>query len=573
MLQDSLSMHYTIANPAAWGIDGTCAILPVYSKETQGDSLLTLQGHLAFLQKINSKKLPEKERVTYRILLDYLKNELAGQSLSYYYEPLSPSLGIQSQLPILFAEYALRNRQDIDNYLRLLSQMPAYLDGVMAYEQEKSAAGLFMPDYSAKKIIKQCETIMDKEELRAQTHFLIVSFAERLTKLTDTGVISGLEKDAYLAENGRILTTMLQPAYDRLADCLTLLSGSGSQNGSLAALPEGRQYYLYLLRKNTGSVKDIPALKKLLLQQFENSYGKICALSQTDAPKAGDVLAKQDASTMLAALQSRIVRDFPAFPGINGQAAAPSYTLKTVSDCLAEYASPAFYLTPPIDDISENCIYVNPKNNLSGISLYTTLAHEGYPGHLYQTVYYHLYQKAQSIAPIRNILYFGGYTEGWAFYVEMLSYEYAKEMAADAQARTAYEIERLNKDLQLALYCLLDIAIHYDGASYEEVSATLAQFGIRNAQGVRSLYEYITEEPASYLKYYIGYLEILELKEKAKKLWGNAYSDILFHTVLLEAGPCNFGDIELSSPLPETMPKNNTANAGSLRALPSACGT
>ena len=63
--------------------------------------------------------------------------------------------------------------------------------------------------------------------------------------------------------------------------------------------------------------------------------------------------------------------------------------VKMLHDSLKDYCSPAFYLTVPVDAFENNVIYINEKNALSGIDLYTTLAHEGFPGHLYQTVFFH----------------------------------------------------------------------------------------------------------------------------------------------------------------------------------------
>ena len=76
------------------------------------------------------------------------------------------------------------------------------------------------------------------------------------------------------------------------------------------------------------------------------------------------------------------------------------------------YTAPAFYMLPCIDNISDNTIYINTKDTSDRLSLFTTLAHEGYPGHLYQTVYCHQYWKNQQITPLRSILYYGGFTEG-----------------------------------------------------------------------------------------------------------------------------------------------------------------
>ena len=78
------------------------------------------------------------------------------------------------------------------------------------------------------------------------------------------------------------------------------------------------------------------------------------------------------------------------------------------------------YFMPQIDNLDINSIYINSAGTDSS-DLYPTLAHEGYPGHLYQTQYF----ASTSPSLIRNVIKPGGYIEGWASYVEVHSYEYA----------------------------------------------------------------------------------------------------------------------------------------------------
>ena len=241
-----------------------------------------------------------------------------------------------------------------------------------------------------------------------------------------------------------------------------------------------------------------------------------------------------------------MANQFPALTEVTG-GEMPVCTIKSISENLEEYCSPAFYLTPPLDDIHENVIYINRKNNPDGVELYTTLAHEGYPGHLYQTVYSQLYFQKTGVDPIRSLLNFGGYVEGWAMYVELEAYDYAKSLmkAQMPEAETLYEIYKLDRQIQLCLYSLVDIAIHYEGAGYSQIHKMLSSVGISTPSTTRSIYEYIVEEPTNYLKYYLGYLEILNLKKEARELWGDAYSDYNFHKFYLENGPADFTNLGL----------------------------
>ncbi len=525
-------MHYTVANPSRYGIDSYTPTLPSYSKERRNNSIKELASAIETLQGIDIAKLNDGNAYLYRLLLPYLENEKNGMLLYYYVNPLSPSSGMQSQLPILLAEYTFRSKQDVDDYLSLLDQTDSYFEGIASYLKDQSAQGLFMPDYSVDKIIAQCDTIMDKTSLEAGTHFLNTTFEERLDHLIEKGGLSEKEKAAYLSENSRLLTTVMLPAYQKMGDELLLLKGSGKNENGLFYYPDGKKYYTYLIQSNTGSYRDIKEIKLLLLRDFEKSIESMQALLQSNpgllssSGALSNSFAYETPTDMLKNLQQMMVSDFPALSDV-AEDTTPVCTVKPISKNLQEYCSPAFYLTPPLDDIGENVIYINPKNNPHGVELYTTLAHEGYPGHLYQTVYSQLFFRKTETNPIRCLLSYGGYVEGWAMYVELKSYDYAKSLMKQTAPETEalYELYKLDRQIQLSLYSLLDIAIHYEGATYKQAHKMLSSVGISEPSTTRSIYEYIVEEPTNYLKYYLGYLEIINLKKEAKKLWQDTYSE------------------------------------------------
>lgn len=549
---NTLNMHYTVANPANYGIRSYTPVLPSYSKDRKDNSLNELSSSLKLLHSIDEDKLNTQEAYTYRLLLPYLENEMQGMHLYYYANPLSPSSGMQSQLPILLAEYTFRSKQDVADYLSLIDQTDTYFEGVASYLKIQSEQGLFMPDYSVDKVIDQCDTIMDKESLESGTHFLNTTFEERLNKLLEDGTITETEKNAYLAENQRLLTTVMFPAYQKMGDELILLKGSGKNTDGLFYYPDGKDYYLYLLRSNTGCYRNINDIKMLLLQDFNKNFDAVRTLLQkhpeflSSANLSSTSFAYSEPTDMLKNLQHMMAEDFPALSDV-AKDTMPVCTVKPISENLQAYCSPAFYLTPPLDDIKENVIYINPKNNPYGVELYTTLAHEGYPGHLYQTVYSLLFAQQTKANPIRSLLSYGGYVEGWAMYVELKSYDYAKAVMQQTAPETEsiYELYKLDRQIQLCLYSLLDIAIHYDGATYSQVHKALSSAGISDPDTTRSIYEYIVEEPTNYLKYYLGYLEIMNLKEEAKKLWSDTYSEYRFHKFYLENGPADFTNLQL----------------------------
>ena len=549
---NTLNLHYTLAYPENFGISHTEAVLPCYSAASYAASGEALDYYLEQLAGIRTEKLSEEQRHTYILLQRFLTQTREGQRFSYYEEPLSPSSGMQSQLPILLAEYAFRTVQDVEDYLALLDQTDDYFLSLLAYEQTKKENGLLQADTSLQQVREQCYAILSKQELNDGTHFLQTTFTERLNSLIQQNLLTETDAKKYEALNDRLLMTVMQPAYEDLADGLFLLMGDGTSTPvGLSAYPQGKDYYVWLMQKNTGSALSMEEIKEMLYPRFDTIYKTLNSLlsSREDAPSIWlkavqfDPFPLSEPMEMLSDLQSRMTADFPAFPDYGFTASSPALAVKTVSPSLQEYCAPAFYLTPPLDDPENNVIYINGIHSPSGLELYTTLAHEGYPGHLYQSVYSQLTMQQKDRDPVLQLLWYGGYLEGWAVYVEFLSYDYAAQLALEQgneEAALAYTIEKHNRDMQLCLYALLDVAIHYDNAPYEQIHQVLSSFGISDPDITRNVYDYIAEEPANYLKYYVGYLEILRLKEGARETWGEKYSDLRFHTFFLENGPSDF---------------------------------
>lgn len=556
--ENPINLHYTIDNPAAYGIDESALSLPVYQSGEAAAQAYSLRLLRDALSKIDQAALnPENSRL-YGLLDSYFGAAAGVASHPYFAEPLAPSSGVPSELPILFAEYRLDNIEDIENYLNILNQIPAYFEGLIRYEKEKASAGLFMSDATADRVIAQCSALLDENALREGSHFLEVTFKERLQRLVEGGALSPEEAQCFLAEHERLLTTLVAPAYEHLADELTLLKGEGRALQGLAAHENGREYYLALLRLRTGSYRDIVQIKRLLAEDLHFAYESLLALLRQNPTlremiaSPPDFLPDMTPEEILADLQGEIGQAYPPIPE-GGDAAPIHSTIKYVDESLAAYSAPAFYMTPPIDNICENLICLNPRDTGDSLSLYTTLAHEGYPGHLYQTVYSKRYQEETGALPIVNVLYYGGFVEGWAMYVELSSYDKAIDLAkknGHPEAALYYQACRLDRQFRLGLYSLFDIAIHYDGLSLEEVRRLALGLGINDGESLAALYAYIAEEPCNYLKYYLGYLEILELKKQAAVLWaddgqvGSVYdsSSFLyrFHSFLLQNGPADY---------------------------------
>ena len=513
---NTITLHYTLKDPEKYGIKNA----PIsYGQCTTDPELVrsSVDAERTRLRSYNRISLSKDNRLTYDVLNDYLNSAYDLSPYTLYDEPLAPLTGTQSQLPVILSEYRFYEISDIENYLQLLTKTPEYFRSILNFEHTKSESGLFMASYTADSIIKECRDFVNLKE----SNYLYSSFVERLEELASAkdGVLTEKQREAYTRQNNVYIKKYIFPAYEQLISGLSELRSSGKNNNGLCYLPNGRTYYEYLVRSETGSSRSIAELQNLTNAQIlsdltvmqrvltEDSSSGSSSVTSDIFSSQGTLLSESDPEKILSTLSNKITKDFPPYPQIHTQ-------IKYVQKSMEEYLSPAFYMIPAIDNTSENVIYINKGHITDNLSLFTTFAHEGYPGHLYQNVYY----ASLHPNPIRCVLNYGGYTEGWATYSEMMSYYFStltKEQAT---------IFQRNSSVILGLYALADMGIHYDGWKLADAAAFFHTYGITDDATIEDIYDLIIADPANYLKYYIGYLEFLELKKDAVDKWEDNFT-------------------------------------------------
>lgn len=514
---NTISLHYTLRSPSDYGI----ADIPATYGSLSSDPVAakaSVRNVLSSLQEFDPDTLSSENALTFKILDTYLKNASTGTDYLLYQEPLGPVSGIHTQLPVLLSEYSFYDTQDVETYLALLKETPSYFDSVIRFEQKKATSGLFMPDYQADSVLDTCQSFIDM----GKENYLVSTFNERIASLD---LLPENKKDSFQKENMKLVTEEIYPAYQNLITAIKSLKGKGMNEQGLSHFPYGKKYYEYLVRQTTGCNESISRLRLMTRAQILEDLSVMQkVLFPADAALTqASVLEQTSPDSMLDDLRSKITDTFPEIPDVDFQ-------VKYVPESMQDYLSPAFYMIPAIDNLTENVIYINNGQTASGLNLYTTLAHEGYPGHLYQTVYF----SASEPDPIRSILDFGGYVEGWATYAEMMSYYLAP------LPKTEASLLQKNNSVILGLYALADMGIHYDGWSVTDTVRFFSDYGINDPNAVQSVYKLIIGSPANYLKYYIGYLKFYELKKEMADALGNQFSQKEFHRAVLDVGPAPF---------------------------------
>ena len=507
-----ISLHYTLKEPEAYGIDKADTAYGMI--QTDSTQIKTAAENMQqALYTFSYEKLNVKNRITYDLLKQYLRNLREEADYLYYEEPLNTVNGVQTQIPIVLSEYQFYDRTDVEAYLDVLSETRDYFQQIIAFEREKADRGLFLSDEMADQVLEQCNAFL----AMGNGNYLYSTFVSRVGELQE---VSEKEKSDYIQQNARQMEEQVYPAYEDLIQAVKELKGKGTNEKGLCYFPEGRKYYEWYIQQSVGVTDTIQELEQQTRRQIsEDITGMEEAVNE--AKQAAAILENGKAERILEELKKGIANAFPEIP-------KTSLRIKYVPEEMQEHLSPAFYMIPAIDYTEENVIYVNQIQMRDDLTLFTTLAHEGYPGHLYQTIFF----ESTDPDPVRSILNFDGYVEGWATYAEMCSY-YLMPLS-----KTQAAILQKNSSVILALYALADMGIHYEGWSRMDTVEFYARYGIKDAETVNKIYDLILGSPGNYLKYYIGYVKFLELKKEWIKSGNQSQKE--FHQAVLSVGPAPF---------------------------------
>lgn len=515
---DTVTLHSLLEHPKDYGIDDyevTLGSIDLKELDLVNDITEALNELLTF----DRSSLSQSQQVTYDDLKRYLETQLEYSDLYLFNTQLSTTIGIQVQLPLIFAEYSFEEEKDVTEYITLMCDTDRFFQNIVDYETLRSKSGYFMQDELANEIITQCQTFVQS----ADSGFLITTFDERLDTLNN---ISDEQKEEYKKQNLSAIQEHLVKGYNILIDGLNSLLGSNTYKGGLKNYPNGDKYFEYLLKYNLGwskSVEELNALADKYLKKNLIAMQKLLVNEPTLSTAFESFsFGISNPADIISDLKNKIKEDFPDAPDVD-------CTINYISDSLKDYASPAMYFTPQLDNISVNSIYINPSESDSN-TLYATMAHEGYPGHMYQMTYF----TASNPNPIRFILQPNGFVEGWATYCELHSYSYANTGNDKLNSLAVANYATI-----LCLYAKMDIGINYYGWDESNTASFLSDYGF-DSSVAKTIFNSIVSEPANYCKYVLGYIGFSELKETAQSRLGDKFNLKEFHKFIMDLGPVTF---------------------------------
>ena len=526
-----MTYNYTIKDGTDYGLEEPEVTLgdPGMTAEEIGQDKEEFEGWVKKLDAIDRSCLTEDQKLTYDVLDEYFEVSAGIFDNVYLYEPFSPMRGLQANIATNFTDYRFDDKGDVERYIELLGQIPDYFAEYLDFEQEKSEKGYFMSDAVCDKVISQCKDfVADKEN-----HFMVTTFNDNIDALD---FLTDEEKAEYKEANKQAVENSLLPAFENVAEVLSGLKGTGTNDGGICNYDGGKEYYEYLLKNFAGTAKSPEEvidmldteLQKLMVSLYQYYLGNQAAYEYF-AANYDSIFAETDqmtASEMVDKMMETASEHYPDAGTINYKAEALDKNLETIMDDVL-----AYYMAPAIDDPDNNLIRVN---GLHTDGMWTTLAHEGYPGHMLQNAYY----MSTDPEPVRTLMNFLGYKEGWAMYAcydSLYYYEYEEPEYGD----TIAALYQLNDEMSYLMMGRVDLGINYEGWTLQDTADYLTKNGM-DGSAAQELYTTMVGDPAVYQSYSTGYYEMKELRDYAEEKMGDDFDLKTFNTIILETGPCQF---------------------------------
>lgn len=518
MSEDYTTLHFSLRDYQKYGIEKPDVNIGDASWDDYEDNVEDCDEYLKKLQSFDYDSLSETEQKDYRTIAFYLERNKELNSYPYFDWAFNSAEGVIDNLLTTFTEFVFYEKEDIDDYLATLASVPAYLDQCLENTKKQAAKGYFLTDAMLKATEDAIEKFVDKKD----DNELIKIFDENIDAFDG---LSTEEKEAYKKKNQEIVLNAYIPSYEKVAEELQKLKGSRKADYNVSSLDGGSEYYAALARYKTSIDADVETILDICTQYIEKSVDELYDIMQNHSEVTEETLDFDSAEDVLSYLEGHL----DAFPVLD----KVYYDVQYLDPSVANDSIVAYYLSPPVDDMRDNVIKINGDNVSDVLDLYTTLAHEGFPGHLYQTNYY--IQQQPSL--LRTQLTMMGYQEGWGMFAE------GQALHVSGLSEYASEYQKINIELNYVLSAAVDLGVNGLGWSTKDVSKYLDRLDL-NSSIAKDLYDFATLQPGTILPYGVGVAMFELLENKAKNALGNDFDQKAFNEVLLNDGNRPFEVVE-----------------------------
>ncbi len=524
---DYTTMHWAFADPDEAGIDReeipvTLGPVVIPPEEARADARELADR----LKEFKRSELSDIQQDMYDWLLfeAQISEKLADDRFYGLDNIWSSSKGIHQVLVSHFSEYSLYNEQDIKDMIVLIRDVPRFVDEALDYTREQADAGLLCFDYDALK--ESIGTVLDAREDSA--------ILRTMEQTIDSLNLDPETAASYKEQAAAAMAECFYPSYEKILDEMEKLEDKILPPAGLGSLPNGKDYYVLLVQDNVGTTDGIRKIRQALEDSMDREIARLSILfmngkdisemeDPTDLPTGFDSI-----EDILTFLEDAYREEFPEVGDM-------PYELEGISDeRAADFA--AYFVVPSLDNPNSYQICYNALSmgeDADTIDMYQTIAHEGIPGHMYQTQFNH----ENLPYPLARILGKTGFTEGWAVYASVVALPFIQEISDELLVFYGAYTTYLN-----TIGAQMELEIHYNALTEEEF---IEGFGMLFEEDMLSeTYRHLADNVIYYMPYYYGYSRLAEFRQEAEKELKDKFDAPSFHRAVLKAGSAPFDIVQ-----------------------------
>lgn len=476
--------------------------------------------------------------------------------------------GYCADLPTQVEGYTFRNLQDIDDCLVMLESVYDAFDSYYTFIVDREANGYGLSESTLKNFYDYLDGVVKVYDDYNEYLVNPSKFNEEKTpyylnnviedKLTDAQIALGFSNEilddyklkfsnvlATTDENPKSLYRAHKDLSTKVKEYINVAKSEGHYLNSssytgqyLGAYEGGKDLYFSMLKNKLGLSDDVtPEAYVAELDEYMRVYNALYRKYKNlaNTPKAKAINAKyeyveyddiDDLIDFLKEFAKTIVPDLESTPEIGVTWMDPTITANTTTV--------AYYLKSALDARDAEYIHLNERalknDNLDTIR---TLAHEGYPGHLYAYVFS---KEQEGLSNLVRMNTNTGHGEGWAKYVENALCEYFIKQHDDLEEWQAAMRSTEYWDLLVfCIYARADFGINYEGWDVARTKQFMEAHSL-NSDKVQGFFDTLNEGPTQYAPYGYGFAVFDSLHTLAKEELGVFYDEVEFNTVLLQNG-------------------------------------
>jgi uncharacterized protein (DUF885 family) len=534
-LMDEYWAEYLKSSP----VTATSAGVATYDRELDVLSLAEMDRQAAtaaaFLQRLKTipaAQLSASDRVNAAILRRQLENTVESNRFGQRQMLYSVLGSYHDFIAGLGETQPFRTRADYDNYLARLSHVSSRMRSYGDISAKAAREGYVQPCVTLTGFPATISGNISDDP--AKSRFYAPFAAERPTSIP-AGEWAAMQKRARDLISGEI-----NPSYRNFGLLYEReLAGRCRKDASVASLPQGREYYAFLVRSYTTTDMSPEQIHQLGLREVS----RIRSEMQQVAKKAGFATREamiadmrtnpkwfvttpeellEATALMTKTIDGKMPTLFTRLPrlpyGIRPMAAAtaPGDTTARYQPGSPDAGVAGYYL------VNTTKLDQRPLWEIPALSV-----HEAVPGHHMQIA---TQQELEMPAWRKYTAFFTAFTEGWGLYSERLGIQLGLyDTPQKDMGRLGYEMWR-------AARLVVDTGIHSKGWDKGRAVAFMkGNTTLTDANIDAEVNRYISN-PGQALAYKIGELKIRELRSKAEKQLGAKFDLRRFHDAVLGQG-------------------------------------